>query len=72
MKLFAFFLGSALAQPLDQHPGEDGFMVPKSTRGTKNSCTATCIGETDDWASYSSNGVTTEGNPSILEPWKSA
>ena len=30
--------------------------------GTKNKlCTATCSGETDEWKSYSSNGVTTTG-----------
>ena len=47
MKIFAFLTSLALCQPLKD--------------GTKQFCTATCTGETDDWATYSSNGVKTKG-----------
>ena len=54
MKLFAFLIGLA------QLPRGHG--NPVALTGTKNKlCTATCSGETDEWKSYSSNGVTTTG-----------
>ena len=60
MKLFAFLTGLA------QLPRGNG--DPVAPTGTKNKlCTATCSGETDDWKSYSSNGVTTTGKSSS---WK--
>ena len=54
MKLFAFLIGLAQLSR-----GHGNSVVPT---GTKNKlCTATCSGETDEWKSYSSNGVTTTG-----------
>ena len=46
MKLFAFLFGLVLSHPL----------------GAGKTCIATCTGETEKWATYSTNGVTTTGD----------
>ena len=57
MEIFVFLIGLA------QLPRGNG--NPVAPTGAKNKfCTATCSGETDDWASYKSNGVTTTGKAS--------
>ena len=57
MKIFAFLIGLA------QLPR--GYGNPVANKF----CTATCSGETDDWKSYSYNGVTTTGKALKLEPF---
>ena len=49
MKIFAFLFGLAQLPRGNSNPVANKL------------CTATCSGETDDWKSYSSNGVTTTG-----------
>ena len=52
MKIFTFLIGLA------QLPRGNG--NPVAPTGAKNKlCTATCSGETDDWTTYSYNGVKT-------------
>ena len=46
MKIFAFLFGLIFSYPA----------------GAGKTCIATCTGETDKWATYSSNGVTTTGD----------
>ena len=45
MKIFAFLYGFGFCHPT----------------GVRKTCTATCTGGTDKWATYSPNGVTTTG-----------
>ena len=46
MKIFAFLFGLIFSHPA----------------GAGKTCIATCTGETDKWATYSTNGVTTTGD----------